>query len=87
MRPWPIDILNNLNQTDEVYELENSLYDIIDLLLKEKNYQVKPGSINVLEKYNFSCDRKDLSCLVNDLVNHSEINNDKKLILSKNNSK
>lgn len=83
MRPWPIDILKNLNQTDEVYELENSLYDIIDLLLKEKNYRVKPGSVNVLEEYNFSYDKKDLSCLVNDLEN----NNEKKLILSKNKNK
>lgn len=85
VRPWPIDILNSLKQSDEIYEVQGYLYNIIDLLLKEKNYQVKPGSAISLEKKDFSYDKIDLSCLVNCLVNELELNNEKKLILSKNN--
>ena len=84
-RPWPIDILSNLNQITKVFEFNLILYDVIDLLLKEKNYCTKAESATEIEELDSSYIKKDLSEIVNELLNDLEIKETKKLILSKEN--
>ena len=81
-RPWPIDILSNLNQITKVFEFNLILYDVIDLLLKEKNYCTKAESATEIEELDSSYIKKDLSEIVNELLNDLEIKETKKLILS-----
>ena len=84
-RPWPIDILSNLNQITKVFEFNLILYDVIDLLLKEKNYCTKAESATEIEELDSSYIKKDLSEIVNELLSDLEIKETKKLILSKEN--
>ena len=84
-RPWPIDILSNLNQITKVFEFNLILYDVIDLLLKEKNYCTKAESATEIEELDSSYIKKNLSEIVNELLSDLEIKETKKLILSKEN--
>lgn len=67
-RPWPINILNSIGQNDENLNFNLMLFDIADLLMKQKGVKVKSGSFDTLEQIDISINKKDLSVLSEKLL-------------------
>ncbi len=67
-RPWPSYILSGLGQNYRDLKIEGILYDVADLLMKERGFKVKTGSPDEIERINESVEKKDLSIVANDLL-------------------
>ena len=49
-RPWPTDILNSIGQSNVNLNFDSMLYDIADLLMKQKEVKVKDDDPYTLEE-------------------------------------
>lgn len=67
-RPWPSDILSSIGQNNRKLNFDGMLYDIANLLMKQKGVKVKSGSPDTLEQIDSSINKKDLSVLSDKLL-------------------
>lgn len=67
-RPWPEYILSGLGQNYRKLKMDAILYDIADLLMKDKGYQVKSDSPYEVEKIESSIEKKDLSIVAQSML-------------------
>lgn len=65
-RPWPTDILSNIGQTSTNATFDSMLYDIADLLMKQKEVKVKDDDPYTLEED--ATIKPDLSSLADKLL-------------------
>lgn len=85
-RPWPTDILNSIGQSNVNLNFDSMLYDIADLLMKQKGIKVSNCNPYTLEEDTTT--RPDLSALANKLLespNLQDINLEKNQTLVKTN--
>lgn len=85
-RPWPTDILNNIGQSNVNLNFDSMLYDIADLLMKQKGIKVSNCDPYTLKEDTTT--RSDLSALANKLLespNLQDINLEKNQTLVKTN--
>lgn len=71
-RPMPSDILSYIGQNHRELNMDGILNDVIDLLIKDKGYQVKKDSPFKVEKINTK--KKDLSIIASSLLEILELN-------------
>lgn len=67
-RPWPANILSSIGQNNRELNFDGMLYDIADLLMKQKGVKVKSGSPDSLVEINPSINKKDLFILSDKLL-------------------
>lgn len=75
-RPWPSDILSSLGQNYRELNMDGMLYDVADLLMKQKGYKVKSGCPDIIEKIDASEERKDLSIVAQTLLEILELSDE-----------
>lgn len=67
-RPWPADILSSIGQNNRKLNFDGMLYDIADLLMRQKGVKVKSGSPDSLVEIDSSINKADLSILSDKLL-------------------
>lgn len=67
-RPWPADILSSIGQNNRKLNFDGMLYDIADLLMRQKGVKVKSGSSDSLVEIDSSINKADLSILSDKLL-------------------
>lgn len=75
-RPWPSYILSGLGQNYRELKMDGILYDVADLLMRERGFKVKSGSPDEIERINESVEKKDLSIVANDLLKILEVSDE-----------
>lgn len=75
-RPWPPYILSGLGQNYRELKMDGILYDVADLLMRERGFKVKSGSPDEIERINESVEKKDLSIVANDLLKILEVSDE-----------
>ena len=67
-RPWPTDILSSIGQNSRELNMGGILYDIADLLIKQKGYKIKTANPSAVEEMTTSEEGKDLSMIAQGLL-------------------
>lgn len=67
-RPWPADILSSIGQDNRKLNFDGILYDIADLLMRQKGVKVKSGTPDSLVEIDSSINKADLSILSDKLL-------------------
>ncbi|MGN1323551.1 MAG: hypothetical protein ACI4VT_06105 [Bacilli bacterium] len=75
-RPRPADILSSLGQNYRELKMDGILYDVADLLMKQKGYKVKSGCPDTIEKIDAIGERKDLSIVAQTLLEILELSDE-----------
>ncbi len=75
-RPWPSYILSGLGQNYRELKMDGMLYDVADLLMKQKGYKVKSGSPDEIEMIDYSKEKKDLYIVAQDLLQILELSDE-----------
>lgn len=76
-RPFPVDVLEYIGQNNKDIELYNHyLYNIIDLLMKEKGYKIKGGFKHYREIEPTEKNTEDLSVLSTNLLKILEVSDE-----------
>ena len=75
-RPRPADILSSLGQNYRELKMDGMLYDVADLLMKQKGYKVKSGCPDTIEKIDAIEERKDLSIVAQTLLEILELSDE-----------
>jgi len=82
-RPRPADILSSLGQNYRELNMDVMLYDVADLLMKQKGYKVKNGCPDIIEKIDAKEERKDLSIVAQTLLEILELSDEELKIKEK----
>ena len=76
-RPFPVDVLEYIGQNNKNIELyDHYLYNIIDLLMKEKGYKIKAGFKHYREIEPTEKNTEDLSILSTNLLKILEVSDE-----------
>ena len=75
-RPWPSDILSSIGQNYRDLNMYGMLYDVADLLMREKGFKVKSGSPDKIEKIELQEKNKDLSIVAKGLLEILELSDE-----------
>ena len=67
IRPYPCDILSYIGQNSRKLNFNGILYDVVDLLMRDKGVKIKSGSPNQLESIQTE-EKKDLSKMAMQLL-------------------
>lgn len=82
-RPWPSDILSSIGQNYRDLNMDGMLYDVADLLMREKGFKVKNGSLDKIEKIELQEKKKDLSIVAKGLLEILELSDEELKIKEK----
>ena len=83
-RPWPSYILSGLGKSYKEFNMDIILFDIANLLMKEKGYKVRSNSPDEIEKIELLSEKKDLSLIAEDLLKILNICDEELKVKSKN---
>lgn len=67
-RPLPSNILNSIGQHNKILDFDSLLFDIADLLMKQKGLKVKSDNPNVLETIDSPVSKINLSALSDEIL-------------------
>ena len=67
-RTWPSDIIKSIGKNTRESDMNGILYDITNLLIDNKGFKIKSGSIDELEKIEENNKNKDLSIIAKALL-------------------
>ena len=67
-RPWPQYILSGLGQNSRELKMDGILFDVADLLMRQKGYKVRSGSPDEIEMIDTKNAKQDLYIIAHQLL-------------------
>ncbi len=68
IRPWPTYIISSIGQDNRELNIDGILFDVVDLLLNDKGFKSKSGSIDEIEVFDKPNSKSSLSVLAMQLL-------------------